>query len=135
MFLSKFHNSVTYKIFKYVVGRQRLPFFIAMALSFLGGFVELVGVVTVFPFLALLANPDFIYEQPLLNRLYLAGGYTDVVTFVKHIGIVSFFSFIFMNVFMFFKNAYIFYISFSKTEKISVRLLANYLFRPFIFFF
>jgi len=107
---------------------------LAAALIVVGGFVELVGVATIFPLLSILNQPELIHQQALLSHLYALGGYTDDRTFIVRIGLLALGLFIFSNAFMFLKNAFLSRLSLGQTARISVALLEKYLKLPYSFF-
>ncbi|GFE64897.1 ABC transporter ATP-binding protein [Litoreibacter roseus] len=63
---------------------------LAICMMFVTGALDLAGVASILPFLAVLGNPDVIQTQPLLSSTYNALGYTDSAAFLRFLGVVVF---------------------------------------------
>lgn len=127
-------QSVSAKIFRHVIPNGRGRFAAVMAASLLGGFVELAGVTSIFPFLSLLAHPELSRTQPLLRRLYEAGGFADDRSFIFAVGAAAIACFILANVYLFLKNAAVTRFAIAQTGGLAARLLRHYIRKPYPFF-
>ncbi|PIP83004.1 MAG: hypothetical protein COR54_11905 [Elusimicrobia bacterium CG22_combo_CG10-13_8_21_14_all_63_91] len=121
-------------IFRYVIPGQRRQFALLLGVSLMGGFVELLGVSTVYPFLSLLAKPSLVREQEILSVLFRRGGYVTERAFIFDLGVVAVCCFLFANLFLYFKNALLIRFSYSQMSRLSVNLLKHYLSKPYSYF-
>lgn len=95
---------------------------------------ETAGVVSIMPFLSVLARPSVIEEQPVLQWLYSRGQFTGQAPFITALGIASIVlvvgSSAFKTVTLHLVNRFTFLLRHS----ISARLLSRYLHQPYAFF-
>lgn len=108
-------------------------FYFAVFLCIVGGVVELVGVGTLFPFLALLSKPHLIESNKILQIIYTTLAFTDTNSFLIFSGVAALLAFLFSTTFMFLKTAYLTRFCVSQSTRISVRLLDTYLRKPILF--
>jgi len=134
MLFEKKNKSLSYNLIRYIIANDRNNFLFAIIISIIGGFIELLGIASIYPLLLLLNNPTIIEENYILQWIYIYRNYSNEQSFIFDAALLALFCFVFMNVFMFFKNAFIFHLSFSTTRKISVRLLRSYLLKPYTYF-
>lgn len=127
-------NTLSYRLLRHVVKDDKRGFILALLFSIFGGFVELAGVATIYPFLTLLNRPEIIHQKKPLEWLFASGRFASDRDFIFYFGILSALTFVFVNAFMFAKQAYLTRFSVARTAKISVRLLQNYLYRPYEFY-
>lgn len=97
-------------------------------------FVELVGVGSVMPFLAVASNPDVVETNRYLAWIYSTLGFRDTEMFMIALGIA-------VVVLVIFTNAYKLLVKYAQTRyakmrghELSKRLLARYLAHPYVFF-
>ena len=61
--------------------------------------VDVVGVSSVMPFLALLGNDNLIYDSKILNKIYIFLNFEDSKYFLYFLGITSMFIIVFSAIF------------------------------------
>lgn len=122
------------QIVRFVIKGRRKRFAVIMAIAFIGGLVELVGVTTIFPFLSLLSRPELGRTQPLLRRFYDLGGFTSDREFVFWVGVVAIAGFVTANIYVFAKNALVMRFAIGHMGSLSSRLLRHYMNKPYSFF-
>lgn len=116
-----------------ILSDDKGKFYFAVLLCLLGGAVELVGVGTLYPFLALLAKPQLIASSVILHWLYQTLGFSSAAQFLFWSGCAALVAVFFASLFMFMKMAYITRFCVGQTARISVRLLDAYLRKPMQF--
>lgn len=116
-----------------VLSKDKTRFYFAVLLCFLGGIVELVGVGTLYPFLALLSKPTLIETNVILQFLYTSLQFENINNFLFCSGLLALFAVFFASLFMYLKIAYIIRFCVGQTARISVRLLDAYLRKPMLF--
>jgi ATP-binding cassette, subfamily B, bacterial PglK len=116
-----------------MIYEDKSRFYFAVFLCILGGGVELFGVGTLSPFLALLANPKLIESSAILRYLYAALQFQSADQFLLWSGWMALFAVFFASLFFYFKNAYIIRFCVGQTARISVKLLDAYLRKPMLF--
>lgn len=105
-----------------------------LVLCILMAMMEMSGVVSIVPFLSVLANPDVIQEQPLLQTVYRYFVFADTRGFIVTLGLASIAFVIFSSAF---KTITLHVLNrFMQLERASIssRLLARYLAQPYEFF-
>lgn len=95
---------------------------------------EVAGVVSVMPFLAVLANPDLIQSQPLLARLYERLGFTSTDNFLMFLGIAAFVILVSAAIVRMVGQYALIRFAQMRRYSLSARLLEGYLGRPYEFF-
>ena len=102
------------------------------------GFVEMLGIASILPFLAVVSNPDVIFESiPLKNSYVFFDKYFGNIDVTLFLIILGVFSFLFILITSFFRIYSLFlmnkYIETTR-HNLSSRLLVNYLNQPYDFF-
>jgi len=105
-----------------------LPAVVLMAL------LEVVGIASVTPFLALVSNPSSALENRLLALLYDRLGLTSVNDFLIFLGVAALLVLTFSNAFTAFTTYHLTRFSYMRGYTLSKRLLVKYLSQPYIFF-
>lgn len=105
-----------------------------IAVGLLGGLVELIGVSSVMPFLALLSRPDLARTQPVIHALYVHGGFPNERAFLIACGAAGIVCLIAANAFVFLKTATILRFSTSQMPRLAGRVLRAYLAKDYPFF-
>jgi len=98
------------------------------------GFVEVLGVVSIAPFMALAANPGLIHESSKVAFVYNSLHFTSDKSFLIFAGFTLLFIFIFNNVFSAFATWLILRFSSRQNHRLSTKMLAAYLAKPYTFF-
>ncbi len=78
------------KAMQLLSARERRQGALVLAMVMVMAVVEMAGVASVMPFLAVLGNPDLVETNPVLATLYSALGFTDTQTFLFALGIAAF---------------------------------------------
>ena len=116
-----------------VLAKDKARFYFAVLLCFFGGLVELVGVGTLYPFLALLSKPNLIETNVFLQFLYSTLQFESVSQFLFWSGLLALLAVFSASLFMYLKIAFIIRFCIGQTARISVRLLDAYLRKPMLF--
>lgn len=95
---------------------------------------DMVGVASIFPFLNVISNPQVIQTSPKLRWLYDMGGFNSKNNFLIALGVISFFILVTSNVFRAVTTKALIRFTWMKHYNISKRLLAQYLYEPYVFF-
>lgn len=95
---------------------------------------ETVGVVSIMPFLSVLARPSVIEEQPILQWLYNQGQFTGQAQFITALGIASIVLVVSSSAFKTVTLHLVNRFTFLLRHNISARLLSSYLHQPYEFF-
>ena len=75
------------KMLRLLDGRERRNFYIVMMLALLASLVEMVGVASILPFLAVLADPATIETNTFLSTLYTWLGFSTTSGFLAFLGV------------------------------------------------
>lgn len=70
--------------------KERRDLAVVLAFVILSGALDMVGVASVLPFLAVVSNPDLVEEQPILATLYQWSGVNEIWDFVLFLGLGAF---------------------------------------------
>ncbi|MEG1411354.1 MAG: ABC transporter ATP-binding protein, partial [Terrisporobacter sp.] len=96
--------------------------------------IESLGVISIMPFLAVLANPNIVENNSIFNKLYLFFGVVDYKQFIVYLGFVSLFFIVFSTIFKVITLYCLNYFSGLQRYKLSSRLLNIYLVQDYDFF-
>lgn len=116
-----------------LLSEEKGRFYFAVFLCIAGGVVELVGVGTLYPFLALLANSGLIETNDVVRFFYTYGQFRNTNSFLLWSGWIALFFLFFATMFMYLKNAYIIRFCVGQTARVSAGLLDSYLRKPMLF--
>ncbi|HEX2164898.1 MAG TPA: ABC transporter ATP-binding protein [Thermoanaerobaculia bacterium] len=105
-----------------------LPLLIATAL------MQVVGIASVTPFLAVVADPGAVERHESLRRLYELGGFTEVRTFLLALGALMFVVIVGSNGLTAISTWAVLRFSWMRSHTIAVRILRGFLARPYLFF-
>ena len=122
------------KIFDLLDRRERGRFLLLLLMILVMGMLDVVGVASILPFLAVLANPEVIYENAYLSGLYQFFDFPHDRAFLIFLGASVF---VLVVVSLAFKTLTMYALmrfSTMRTYSISSRLLAGYLSRPYVWF-
>ena len=113
---------------------ERNRSFFLMILLLISALLDVLGIASILPLIALLSNPDLIESNVLINNIYLFFNFNDPQIFLFYAGL---FFFVFFVTSMFVKTTVIYFqVQFNQMCEYSVgkRLLQNYLYQPYIWF-
>lgn len=98
------------------------------------GIMDVIGVSSVLPFMAVLAKPDIINSSRVLQGLYETSGFTSTNQFLVFLGSVALIAITTVNLFTLLVSRQILRFCYLLGHAISERLLRGYLSRPYHFF-
>ncbi|MDF1522168.1 MAG: ABC transporter ATP-binding protein [Trueperaceae bacterium] len=100
----------------------------------LNALIQVVGIASVMPFLALVADPTVIDEQPLLRAAYDLFRFENTVAFMVFTGIVVLVVLVASNAMAALTQLLMLRFSWRMNHSLSVRVLRSYLYKPYVFF-
>jgi ABC-type multidrug transport system fused ATPase/permease subunit len=98
------------------------------------GFMDVVGVSSILPFLAVVAKPDVIHTFAALEAVYEGLGFSSPNRFLFFLGLLSLAAILASNAVSLLVNWGILRVSHALGHALSMRLLAGYLCQPYAFF-
>jgi ABC-type multidrug transport system fused ATPase/permease subunit len=107
--------------------------FVILALLVMG-FIELIGIGSIGPFISVISNPDIIHTNTYLNKVYVKLGFESDMSFVTIFGVVVILILVFSNACLAVTNFIIYYYSGKKRHSFSMRLFEKYLRQPYVFY-
>ncbi|ASP23586.1 glutamine ABC transporter ATP-binding protein (plasmid) [Antarctobacter heliothermus] len=113
---------------------ERKNFFIVVAVVCVAGIAAVSMVLSIVPFLSVLANPGKIHESKFLKYAYDYGGFEGEYNFLMALGISSICVIILSNIMQLLKVYVIGRFSAMRSYSLSSRLLTRYLQQPYVFF-
>ncbi len=96
--------------------------------------METLGVVSILPFLAVLANPDIVQNNTILHHFYELGHFTTTNNFLYALGVAVMGVIIFSNAFAAYVNWKISLFTHMQAHSLSLRILNIFLFLPYMHF-
>lgn len=122
------------KIFDLLDARERRQFYLLIGMTMVMGILEVLGVASILPFLAVVSNPDTIEQNRILAWLYDAVGAQSVQGFMILLGVLVFLFVLFTT----FVRSYTFYalthFTQMRTLSLATRLMTRYLAQPYMWF-
>lgn len=125
------------KILRLLTTAQKRHTFLLLVLIFLTAFIDTIGVASILPFVAVLANPKLVETNIFLNTLYQLcsnWGILNVNQFLILLGVIFFLFLIFNLILRAFSQYMQTRFSFISEYNISMRLIEGYLHQPYIWF-
>jgi ATP-binding cassette, subfamily B, bacterial PglK len=114
--------------------RERRRLWFLTPVVTLNALVQVLGIASVMPFLALVASPDAIREQAVLRWAYAVGGFQSDEAFMLVVGIGVLVVLVASNAFAAWSQLLMLRFSWDMNHLLSVRMLRAYLFKPYVFF-
>ncbi|WP_052297660.1 ABC transporter transmembrane domain-containing protein [Leadbettera azotonutricia] len=111
--------------------RQLIFIFLSLLIM---GFVELLGIGSIGPFISIVSNPQIIYSNVYLNKIYTFFNFTSDNDFIIVSGILVIIVLALSNLFLSLINFIIYYYCGKRQHSIAMRLMEKYLRQPYIFF-
>ncbi len=96
--------------------------------------IEVAGIVSLLPFLAVLSNPELITSNPQLAWAYTTFGFEEPNGFLIMLGAGVFAVIVFGNVFSAATSWWLHRFTWTINHSLSITLLKRYLFQPYVFF-
>ncbi len=115
------------KVIRLLDSRERRRFVAVLFMALLMGLVEIIGVGSIMPFIAVAANPDTIFTTPVLNAVYNFFGFQSTRWFLVMLGTAMLF-------FVIIRNAFSAFLMYVKTRFVQVcrHTLATRLFTAYL---
>lgn len=124
----------SFKVIRLLAPRERRSFLLVLGASLLMGIIEIAGVGSIMPFIAVAANPETIFTTPLLKAAYEFFGFTGTRWFLAALGALMLAFVILRNAF----SAFLMYIKVRFVQRcrhtLSTRLFTAYLGQKYSFF-
>ena len=79
----------SFKVIRLLAPRERRSFLLVLGASLLMGIIEIAGVGSIMPFIAVAANPETIFTTPPLKAAYEFFGFTGTRWFLAALGVIS----------------------------------------------
>lgn len=114
--------------------RERRQVLLLVPLLCATALVEVAGIASVLPFLAVVADPAAIERHEALSWLYQAGGFADTRSFLIALGVLMFCFVVGSNALTALSTWAILRFSWMRNHTVAVRLLEGYLAKPYTFF-
>jgi len=122
------------KIYDLLDRKERVRFFQLVAMMFMMGILDMVGVASIVPFLAVVADPSRVDQNQYLRLVNEAMGFSDPRAFLVFLGLVVFSV---MVISLGFKALTLYAMarfSLMRSHSLSGRLLGQYLHQPYVWF-
>jgi len=127
-------RKILHKLFVLLTPRERLQTYLLCAGSVVAAIFDVIGVVSIVPFIAVVASPEIIETNRWLNFVYTGFGLASTNRFLVVLGIgvliVLLANNLFRALFAWLETRFVF----DTEQSLSRRLLARYLAQPYIFF-
>ncbi|MFK8164652.1 MAG: ABC transporter ATP-binding protein [Lewinella sp.] len=122
------------KVWRMLTSAERQKFSFLALIVFVMSVLEVVGVVSVLPFIQLVADPGIVDRNEFLHQVYVTVGFTNIRQMMIWAGVAVIGLLCLTNTFAVFKTWLQFKTSWSVAHQVSVRLLQAYLARPYEYF-
>ncbi|PZX50004.1 ABC transporter ATP-binding protein [Cereibacter changlensis] len=122
------------KLYTILSGRERKLAVMLTLLALLMGFLDVLGVAAVLPFLAVVSNPDLIQENSWLRMAHGWLGNPEVSTFLIILGFAAFLFVLFAALFRAGSFYALTYFVRMRVPSLSLRLMESYLSQPYTWF-
>jgi ABC-type bacteriocin/lantibiotic exporter with double-glycine peptidase domain len=125
------------KIFSLLNSNEKKSFYYLLVLISITGLIDMLGVASILPFLALVINPDIVQTNEIYNYLYIKSailGVGNSKQFLIFFGLIIFFFMMFSVIFRTYTNYKQVYFALMREYSIGKRLVEAYLKQPYIWF-
>ncbi len=122
------------RLFDLLDRHERRRFFLLLAMILTMGLVNMAGVASIMPFLAVLANPEVVQNNQVLAFIYSYFGFSEVRHFLIFLGVATFAFFVFAQTVKAATTYAMTRFSTMRNFSLSSRLLAVYLRQPYVWF-
>ena len=127
-------TSVLKKVIFLLTPKERRQLYYLFAAMILMAVIEVSGVSSIMPFMSVVATPDLINSNGLLNWLFTTLDFSSSNTFLLFLGVTVLIILVINNVCTALITWLIFRYTWMRNHSLSKRLLANYLKQPYVFF-
>ena len=114
--------------------RDRRKLYLLAGLSVFAALLETVGIASVLPFLAVVANPEGALQNEWVQRVFTTLGFEDTSSFLVFLGVAVFLLIVLTNVVTALNAWALHRFVWMSGHRISVRMLTDYIYRPYEFF-
>jgi ATP-binding cassette, subfamily B, bacterial PglK len=122
------------KLYSILDRKERRAALLLFFIMILFGIIQTLGVASVLPFMALLSDPGIVHSNPWMKRAYDAVGFDDVKHFLAFLGVMAILVLFATQAFSAFAQWCFLRFNAMCKHRISSRLLAAYLHRPYVWF-
>ncbi len=113
---------------------EKIQLLVLLLTVILMSFLQVAGIASVMPFIALVLEPNLVYENEWLSRAYELFNFSDVHSFIIAIGITMFVFIVFSNAVSALANWLKMRFAWQNNHRLSRRLLEKYLSMPYSYF-
>ena len=114
--------------------RARRQFYLLCVMAVLAGFLEMLAVTSIMPFLAALANPELATSDSRLAKLHALLGVATPTHFLAYLGGIVLLILVVANAFSALTTWLMLRFANRQGHALSVRMLATYLAKPYVFY-
>jgi ATP-binding cassette, subfamily B, bacterial PglK len=122
------------KLLKLLTPGERKRLYLLLFVMIISAVVEVAGIASILPFLALIASPETIETNSILNWFYVTFDFTSTNRFLIFIGGAVLGILILSNVLVFLTQWGLAKFSWMRNYSISRRLMKQYIYQPYMFF-
>ena len=115
-------------------GADRRTLFLLFGLSVFAGLLETFGIASLLPFLAVVSNPEAALQNEWVHLVYSTLGFDGTTGFLVFLGVAVFVLIVLSNVFAAINMWVLHRFAWMTGHRISVRMLTDYINRPYEFF-
>ena len=126
--------STVRKIFSLLDAADRRKLTLLVVLSLVSGLLATFGIASVIPFLAVVANPEAALANPFVDLAYTSLGFADTNGFLVFLGVGVFVLLVVTNAVTALNTWLLLRFAWMAGHRISVRMLTDYIYRPYEFF-
>src|SRR5437899_331895 len=113
---------------------ERHQLYLLLAAISLMGLIDVVGISSILPFMAVVAKPEVIQTNAFLRAISALLGFSNANAFLLFLGAAAFAIMLFSNAFSLLVSALILRFSYQLGHALSMRMLSGYLRQPYAFF-
>jgi ABC-type multidrug transport system fused ATPase/permease subunit len=113
---------------------ERRQFYLLLGVFVLAALLDVAGIASIIPFMAVLASPEIIQSNRFLNAAYTMLGYEEPDRFLFFLGVLVFVTLVVSIAFKALSNLLMMYFTQMRIYSISCRLVGGYLEKPYEWF-
>ncbi|WP_010255473.1 ABC transporter ATP-binding protein [Treponema primitia] len=114
--------------------REKNQLILVLFAMLIMGFIELIGVGSIGPFISVISNPGIIHSNIYLNKIYEIFNFSSDTDFIIASGVVVIIILALSNLFLSCINFLIYFYSAKRRHSIAMRLFEKYLRQPYLFY-
>lgn len=126
--------AVVRKLIAHLSRRERWQLYFLLVVMIVVAAVEVIGIASILPFMAVVTNPEVIHTNPRLNEVYGLLGFQSEQTFLTFLGFMVLGLLVFSNLIKAFGYWFTLRYNSLLNYALARRLLASYMARPYSFF-